>query len=210
METLEDGKPYLVDYAAIARAYGAEGVQITSADECKPARERAIAQGYAVLYREAHVLLEEIRAVLEDGFQSRSRFGGEERQVLDVPHAQIIHQFLGEDIDRIREVLEIGVRAAARHALSTASTLSGHWDATVNAIGLILPVNLRPRGVVVDLAGPRSLGPRPTSAPDSQTTDLVEWARRATPSYLNLRKASIYGGSNEVQRQIISRNILGL
>jgi acetolactate synthase-1/2/3 large subunit len=39
----KDGKPYLVDYAAIARAYGAEGVQITSADEFKPVLERAIA-----------------------------------------------------------------------------------------------------------------------------------------------------------------------
>jgi acetolactate synthase-1/2/3 large subunit len=39
----KDGKPYLVDYAAIARAYGAEGVQITSAGEFKPALERAIA-----------------------------------------------------------------------------------------------------------------------------------------------------------------------
>ena len=34
--------------------------------------------------------------------------------------------------------------------------------------------------------------------------------RLATPLYLNLRKASIYGGSNEVQRQIIARTILGL
>jgi acetolactate synthase-1/2/3 large subunit len=42
-EFVKDGKPYLVDYAAIARAYGAEGVQITSADEFKPALERAIA-----------------------------------------------------------------------------------------------------------------------------------------------------------------------
>jgi acetolactate synthase-1/2/3 large subunit len=39
----KDGKPYLVDYAAIARAYGAEGVQITSADEFKPVLQRAIA-----------------------------------------------------------------------------------------------------------------------------------------------------------------------
>jgi alkylation response protein AidB-like acyl-CoA dehydrogenase len=64
--------------------------------------------------------------------------------------------------------------------------------------------------LVVDLAGPGSLGPRPTSARDSQTTDLVQWARGATFSYLNLRKASIYGGSNEVQRQIIAGTILGL
>ena len=42
-EFQKDGKPYLVDYAAIARAYGAEGVQITSAAEFKPVLERAIA-----------------------------------------------------------------------------------------------------------------------------------------------------------------------
>ena len=29
-------------------------------------------------------------------------------------------------------------------------------------------------------------------------------------TYLNMRKTTIYGGSNEVQRQIISRTILGL
>ena len=42
------------------------------------------------------------------------------------------------------------------------------------------------------------------------TSDLSEWERVAGPTYLNLRKASIYGGSNEVQRQIIARSILGL
>jgi alkylation response protein AidB-like acyl-CoA dehydrogenase len=36
------------------------------------------------------------------------------------------------------------------------------------------------------------------------------WAEHAVPTYLNLRKASIYGGSNEIQRQIIARTILGL
>ena len=47
----------------------------------------------------------------------------------------------------------------------------------------------------------------PAGADDSA---LTEWERLAAPTYLNLRKASIYGGSNEVQRQIIARNILGL
>ena len=59
--------------------------------------------------------------------------------------------------------------------------------------------------LVVDLAGPGSLA---SGAGDD--SDLDGWARRAAPIYLNLRKASIYGGSNEVQRQIISRTILGL
>jgi alkylation response protein AidB-like acyl-CoA dehydrogenase len=59
--------------------------------------------------------------------------------------------------------------------------------------------------LVVDLAGPASLA---SGAGDD--SDLVGWARRSTPAYLNLRKASIYGGSNEIQRQIIAKTILGL
>jgi alkylation response protein AidB-like acyl-CoA dehydrogenase len=59
--------------------------------------------------------------------------------------------------------------------------------------------------LVVDLGGPASLA---SGAGDA--SDLAEWWRRATPAYLNLRKASIYGGSNEIQRQIIAGTILGL
>ena len=59
--------------------------------------------------------------------------------------------------------------------------------------------------LVLDLAGPAGLA---SGAGDE--SDLSEWERLAGPHYLNLRKASIYGGSNEVQRQIIARNILGL
>ena len=59
--------------------------------------------------------------------------------------------------------------------------------------------------LVVDLAGPASLA---SGAGDDSS--LEQWQRRATPTYLNLRKASIYGGSNEVQRQIIAKTILGL
>ncbi len=57
--------------------------------------------------------------------------------------------------------------------------------------------------LVVDLGGPDTLA-------SGEDGDLASWFHRATPTYLNLRKASIYGGSNEVQRQIISRTILGL
>jgi len=60
--------------------------------------------------------------------------------------------------------------------------------------------------LVVDLAGPASLA----SGAGDEGSDLAGWARRATPVYLNLRKASIYGGSNEIQRQIIAKTILGL
>ncbi len=59
--------------------------------------------------------------------------------------------------------------------------------------------------LVLDLAGPAGLA---SGAEDG--SDLDGWERHAAPLYLNLRKASIYGGSNEIQRQIISRTILGL
>lgn len=39
---IKDGEPYSPDYAAIARAYGVEGVKIQSAEEFKPALQKAI------------------------------------------------------------------------------------------------------------------------------------------------------------------------
>lgn len=41
----KDGKPYQADFAAVAKAYGMDGVRITSAAEFKPALERAVQSG---------------------------------------------------------------------------------------------------------------------------------------------------------------------
>jgi alkylation response protein AidB-like acyl-CoA dehydrogenase len=57
--------------------------------------------------------------------------------------------------------------------------------------------------LVLDLAGPDSLA-------TGEGSSVPQWAQVAAPRYLNFRKASIYGGSNEVQRQIIAGTILGL
>jgi pimeloyl-CoA dehydrogenase large subunit len=38
----------------------------------------------------------------------------------------------------------------------------------------------------------------------------LEWAALSTDNYFNYRKVSIYGGSNEIQRNIISKAVLGL
>jgi alkylation response protein AidB-like acyl-CoA dehydrogenase len=67
--------------------------------------------------------------------------------------------------------------------------------------------------LAVDLAGPMAQAWDPVDAFEPPAADSVgtpEWARHATPRYLNYRKASIYGGSNEVQRQIIATSILDL
>ncbi len=37
-----------------------------------------------------------------------------------------------------------------------------------------------------------------------------EYAAAAAPTYFNWRKASIYGGSNEIQKNIIAKMVLGL
>ena len=57
----------------------------------------------------------------------------------------------------------------------------------------------------VDVAGPDSL---PVDAGDD--IGSPGWAQLAAPKYLNYRKTSIYGGTNEVQRNIIASTILGL
>jgi alkylation response protein AidB-like acyl-CoA dehydrogenase len=59
--------------------------------------------------------------------------------------------------------------------------------------------------LLVEVAGVDAL---PYEAGD--TIASPEWAQEAAPHYLNYRKTSIYGGSNEVQRTIIASTILGL
>jgi alkylation response protein AidB-like acyl-CoA dehydrogenase len=59
--------------------------------------------------------------------------------------------------------------------------------------------------LVVDIAGPLSV-----ASFAGEGTEVPDWARVAAPHYLNYRKVSIYGGSNEVQRTIIAGSILGL
>lgn len=59
--------------------------------------------------------------------------------------------------------------------------------------------------LMMEVAGPDAL---PYDAGD--TIASPRWAQRSAPTYLNYRKTSIYGGSNEVQRTIIASTILGL
>ncbi|GFG67675.1 acyl-CoA dehydrogenase [Mycobacterium kubicae] len=58
--------------------------------------------------------------------------------------------------------------------------------------------------LLVEVAGPEAL------PVDGDQIATPEWAQTSAPHYLNYRKTSIYGGSNEVQRNIIASTILGL
>jgi alkylation response protein AidB-like acyl-CoA dehydrogenase len=59
--------------------------------------------------------------------------------------------------------------------------------------------------LLVEVAGPDAL---PFDSGDD--LDAPVWAQHAAPRYLNYRKTSIYGGTNEIQRTIIASTILGL
>ena len=58
--------------------------------------------------------------------------------------------------------------------------------------------------LLVEVAGPDAL---PVDGDDIASP---AWAQSSAPRYLNYRKTSIYGGSSEVQRNIIASTILGL
>lgn len=63
--------------------------------------------------------------------------------------------------------------------------------------------------LLLDLAGPAAIPARGEGGRNDMET-LADWAQTAAPVYLNMRKVSIYGGSNEIQRNIIASAVLGL
>ncbi len=60
--------------------------------------------------------------------------------------------------------------------------------------------------LLMEVAGPLALPFLPDEA-DFGSGD--HWAAPAAPAYFNFRKVSIYGGSNEIQRNIIAKAVLG-
>jgi len=65
--------------------------------------------------------------------------------------------------------------------------------------------------LLMDVVGPYAMPYQPEQA-DGWNEPPVgpEYAAAAAPTYFNWRKISIYGGSNEIQRNIIAKAILGL
>ncbi|WP_426958367.1 acyl-CoA dehydrogenase family protein [Muricoccus radiodurans] len=63
----------------------------------------------------------------------------------------------------------------------------------------------------LEAAGPYALPAVPEPKDRSNAPEVApEWATTVAPIYLNWRKLSIYGGSNEIQRQIMAKAFLGL
>lgn len=66
--------------------------------------------------------------------------------------------------------------------------------------------------LLLEAAGPNALAYRDYHAEPGSNDPLAElaWAALAAQNYFNTRKVSIYGGSNEIQHNIISKAVLGL
>jgi pimeloyl-CoA dehydrogenase large subunit len=66
--------------------------------------------------------------------------------------------------------------------------------------------------LLMDVIGPYALPYQDERGGDrwNEPTAGPDWAAAVAPTYFNMRKVSIYGGSNEIQRGIIAKAILGL
>jgi len=64
--------------------------------------------------------------------------------------------------------------------------------------------------LLLELAGPAAMAGAPIDVGVNDLDAPFAWADTAAPVYLNTRKVSIYGGSNEIQHNVIAKAILGL
>jgi alkylation response protein AidB-like acyl-CoA dehydrogenase len=66
--------------------------------------------------------------------------------------------------------------------------------------------------LLMEIAGPLALPYRmeaDEAAFGANEPPQDEWAAPAAPAYFNYRKVTIYGGSNEIQRNILAKAVLG-
>ena len=120
---------------------------------------------------------------------------------------------LSED-DRFREKLaavEVELKALEMTQLRVLAEDSKRRSNQPNPASSILKIKgseiqQRTTELLLDVAGPLSI-PYIQDEAEFGTDDF--WAAPAAPQYFNYRKVSIYGGSNEIQRGIIAKAVLG-
>ncbi len=64
--------------------------------------------------------------------------------------------------------------------------------------------------LAIEVVGPFAIPYQPVEAGQNEPVIGPDYATEAAPDYFNYRKVSIYGGSNEIQRNIVAKAILGL
>jgi alkylation response protein AidB-like acyl-CoA dehydrogenase len=64
--------------------------------------------------------------------------------------------------------------------------------------------------LLMEVVGPYAMAAAPDAPGSNEPSVGPDWAATIAPNYFNTRKVSIYGGSNEIQKGIIAKAILGL
>ncbi|HLJ20961.1 MAG TPA: pimeloyl-CoA dehydrogenase large subunit [Stellaceae bacterium] len=129
--------------------------------------------------------------------------GGGKRMIDDVRFCEKIAEV---EIElKALEMTQLRVVAAERHGRSkkpdpASSILKIKGSEIQQAISELL----------MDVVGPYAMPYQPDLEGSNEPPIGPEYAGPLAPTYFNWRKISIYGGSNEIQRNIISKAILGL
>ena len=66
--------------------------------------------------------------------------------------------------------------------------------------------------ILIEVAGAHAMAQQSEHLWGTATDEPIgpEWAATLAPDYFYTRAASIYGGSNEIQKNVIAKRILGL
>jgi pimeloyl-CoA dehydrogenase large subunit len=123
--------------------------------------------------------------------------------------------------ERFREKLaaiEVELKALEMTQMRILSEDRHRKDNTPNPMSSILKIKgseiqQATTALALEIAGPLAL----PYQPEHEEPELghneppmdLEWAAPAAPAYFNYRKVSIYGGSNEIQRNILAKAVLG-
>ena len=129
------------------------------------------------------------------------------RRIIDHPGLTLSGVHVYSDAKAGRDAGEIAKRPPTGIVATSdlAATLATQADIVIHAPRITLPYDaLVPDVEAVLRSGKNVISTAGFHWPDAQG------AAYAAAKYFNLRKTSIYGGSNEIQRNIISKMILGL
>ena len=125
------------------------------------------------------------------------------------------------DDERFREKLaavEVELKALEMTQMRILSDDQRRKDKAPNPMSSILKIKgseiqQATTALALEIAGPLALPyqmehDEPELGHNEPPEDL-EWAAPAAPAYFNYRKVTIYGGSNEIQRNILAKAVLG-
>jgi alkylation response protein AidB-like acyl-CoA dehydrogenase len=125
-------------------------------------------------------------------------------RLTDREHARLLRELISAEIDlKALELTQLRVVAAD-------SSGAGGANAAASILKVKgTEVQQRLTEVMMTLAGPAGLAlPDGDHGRNEETDD--RWLAAAAPYYFTMRKVSIYGGSNEIQRNIVAKTVLGL